>query len=155
MPSWPPHENQPTPPPGPSDLDAHTWRCWGTPEGPGARRLADIHQELVNVKQDAVLADKERRGEIVSIKLRLAGWNAVIAFLVFAVPIALGFWIKARTEAMEASAIKRADIESALQRHAETLSARRLDDAGLIKTMVDKALVQPLPVVTPLRKSRK
>ena len=143
-----------TPQPAATDFDAHAWRCLGSPDGPGARRFDEVKQELVNVKQDAVLADKERRAEIVSIRLRLAGWGAVIAFLVFAIPIALGVWIKWRTEAMEASAIKRSDIEAALQRHAETQSAKRLDDAGLIKMMVDKALVLP-PDSTPMQKARR
>ena len=143
-----------TPQPVTTDWDVHAWRCLGSPDGPGARRFDEVKQELVNVKQDAVLADKERRAEIVSIRLRLAGWGAVIAFLVFAIPIALGIWIKWRTEAMEAGAIKRADIEAALQRHAETQAAIRSDNAGLIKTMVDKAMVLP-PDSTPIRNAHK
>ena len=75
-----------------------------------------------------------------------AGAAAVIGLVAMAF---LAAWLSGKFAANERNAVKRADVESAIQRSAEMVAAKHFDDAGLLKQMFDKAQVQALPVVTP------
>jgi len=147
-------DGQATPQPVPSDIDAHTWNCWGTPDGPGARRLADVHQELKIIRQDASAAQEKTREEMSSIKSRITWYNGGVAVLSAIGMIVLAAWLSNRFQAAERSAVKREDVAAAVQKSADMATAKALDDAGLFKQMLDKAAVDVAlpPAFTKARK---
>ena len=124
----PTRESQITPPPEGGD---HWWRCWGDPKGPGAIFRAEV------------------RADIAALKTRVTLFNGGLAVISAVSMAILAAWLSARFSAAEHNAVKRADVESAIQRSAEMVAAKHFDDAGLLKQMFDKAQVQALPVVTP------
>jgi hypothetical protein len=113
----------------------------GSPDGPGARRFDALHQELVNVKQDQVVADDKRREEIVSIKERIARYNVVGWLLGLAAPALLAWWLNSRFKTSEDAAVKPKDVAAAVQKAADMAAAKSLDDAGLFKQMLNQQAV--------------
>ena len=126
-PRLPTRENQVTPP---AERQDHFWTCWGDKDGPGALFSAEVRQELG------------------ALKTRITLFNGGLGVLSAISMAILAAWLSARFSSAEKNAVKRADVESAIQRSAEMASAKRFDDVGLLKQMFDKAQVQTaLPTV--------
>jgi hypothetical protein len=147
-------DGQTTPQPGSSDIDAHTWHCWGTPDGPGARRLADVHQELKIIRQDAAVAQEKTREEMSSIKSRITWYNGGVAVLSAIGMIVLAAWLSSKFAATERSAVKREDVAAAVQQSANMAVARQADDFMKFKAQMEQAAadVSLSPTFTKARK---
>ena len=136
-PRLPTRENQVTPP---AERQDHFWTCWGDKDGPGARFRTEV------------------RGELASIKSRITWYNGGVAVLSAIGMIVLAAWLSSKFAATERSAVKREDVAAAVQKSAEMVAAKRGDDIGLLKQLMDKAAVDmpALPNVSPMTgKARK
>jgi hypothetical protein len=96
--------------PGSSDLEAHQWRCWDG-DGAGAKL----------------------RTEVRAIKSRIAWYNGGTAALSAIGLVILAAWLSSKFAANERNAVKRADVESAIQRSAESAENKRYDDLRFLK----------------------
>jgi hypothetical protein len=96
--------------PGSSDLEAHQWRCWDG-DGAGAKL----------------------RTEVRAIKSRIAWYNGGTATLSAIGLVILAAWLSSKFAANERNAVKRADVESAIQRSAESAENKRYDDLRFLK----------------------
>jgi hypothetical protein len=111
-----------------------------------------LHVDQVenNMSQQIDGVAKESRKDITAINKRLwyiSGGAAVVGLLA---PVVLGVWLSYRLKDSDDRAVKRADVEQAVQKSAAMATAKSLDDMGLFKQMLDKAAVNvALPTVTP------
>ena len=127
--------------PQPNALDAHTWHCWGTPEGPGAQRIAEVRQEVAVVKQDMGIEHEKVRGELSSIKSRISWFNGGTAVLSAIGMVILAAWLSSRFQAAEANAVKPKDVAAAVQKSADMAVAKQSDDFMQLKQQLDQASV--------------
>jgi hypothetical protein len=91
-------------------LEAHQWRCWDG-DGAGAKL----------------------RTEVRAIKSRIAWYNGGTAALSAIGLVILAAWLSSKFAAGERNAVKRADVESAIQRSAESAENKRYDDLRFLK----------------------
>jgi hypothetical protein len=140
--------------PQPNALDAHTWHCWGTPDGPGAQRIAEVHQELKVMKQDAAVEQVRVNGELTSLNKRSwyqAGGQGAVVLIGMAV---LAAWLSSKFAATERSAVKREDVAAAVQKGADMSAAKYGDDLMDLKKQIERAAVDAY-VPPELMKARK
>ena len=133
----PTRENQVTPQPEGRD---NWWQCWGDEKGPGSLFRAEVRQELG------------------ALKTRVTWFNGGLAVLSAISMAILVSWLSSRFAAAERNAVKREDVAAAVQKSAEMVAAKRGDDIGLLKQLMDKAAVDmpALPNVSPMMgKARK
>jgi len=131
------------------DDSEHVVWCWEG-AGPGARLRLHVDQVKNNMSQQIDGVAKESRKDITAINKRLwyiSGGAAVVGLLA---PVVLGVWLSYRLKDSDDRAVKRADVEQAVQKSAAMATAKSLDDMGLFKQMLDKQAADiALPTVTP------
>jgi hypothetical protein len=106
------------------DLDAHMWGCWEK-DGPGAKV----------------------RKEISSIKGRIAWFNGGTAVLSAIGLVILAAWLSQRFAAVERNAVKRTDVEYAMQKSAAMAVAKQGDD---IMKQLQQAAADTAPAPVPM-----